>query len=142
VQEELPEAACVRTGLHRARGETTKPIERSHVATRDLWGREMPTATWGICAASCGAMLAYLLLLVTFARALIGSRADLAVEILLVRQQLAVLTRPTRKRPRLQPLDRAFWALTRRLRCDWRQHVLIVRLETVIGRHRQGWKLL
>src|SRR5262249_26390879 len=35
VQEELPEAAHVRTGLHRARGETTKAIERSHVATRD-----------------------------------------------------------------------------------------------------------
>ena len=25
----------MRTGLHRARGETTKPIERSHVFTRD-----------------------------------------------------------------------------------------------------------
>jgi transposase-like protein len=35
VQEMLPEAAHVRTGLHRARGETTKPIERSHVFTRD-----------------------------------------------------------------------------------------------------------
>ncbi len=35
VQEVLPEAKHVRTGLHRARGETTKPIERSHVFTRD-----------------------------------------------------------------------------------------------------------
>jgi len=35
VQEVLPEAEHVRTGLHRARGETTKPIERSHVFTRD-----------------------------------------------------------------------------------------------------------
>ena len=35
VQEVLPEAQHVRTGLHRARGETTKPIERSHVPTRD-----------------------------------------------------------------------------------------------------------
>jgi hypothetical protein len=25
----------IRTGLHRPRGETTKPIERSHIATRD-----------------------------------------------------------------------------------------------------------
>ena len=31
----LPEAEHVRTGLHRARGETTKPIERSYVFTRD-----------------------------------------------------------------------------------------------------------
>ena len=35
VQEVCPDAQHVRTGLHRARGETTKPIERSHVFTRD-----------------------------------------------------------------------------------------------------------
>ena len=35
VQEVLPETAHLRTGLHRASGETTKPIERSHVFTRD-----------------------------------------------------------------------------------------------------------
>lgn len=35
VQEVLPEAKHIRTGLHRARGETTKPIERSHVFIRD-----------------------------------------------------------------------------------------------------------
>src|SRR5262245_1721451 len=35
VQAVLPAARHIRTGLHRARGETTKPIERSHVATRD-----------------------------------------------------------------------------------------------------------
>jgi putative transposase len=106
----------------------------------DLWGREMLSATWGSCAASCGAMLAYRLLVMTFARAVIGSRADLAVENLLLRQQLAVLTRPTRKRPRRRPLDRLFWVLARRLRGDWRQHLLIVRPETVIRWHRQGWR--
>ncbi len=31
----VPSARHVRTGLHRLRGETTKAIERSHVATRD-----------------------------------------------------------------------------------------------------------
>ena len=30
-----PTAHHIRTGLHRARGETTNPIERSHIATRD-----------------------------------------------------------------------------------------------------------
>lgn len=34
-QEVFPEATHIRTGLHRATGETTKPIERSHVPTRD-----------------------------------------------------------------------------------------------------------
>ena len=35
VQAVFPEAMHIRTGLHRARGETTKSIERSHVPTRD-----------------------------------------------------------------------------------------------------------
>jgi len=35
IQETIPTATHVRTGLHRARGETTKCVERSHVATRD-----------------------------------------------------------------------------------------------------------
>jgi len=35
VQEVLPGAEHVRTGLHRARGETTKAIERSHIFTRN-----------------------------------------------------------------------------------------------------------
>jgi transposase-like protein len=35
VQEIFPDATHIRTGLHRATGETTKPIERSHVPTRD-----------------------------------------------------------------------------------------------------------
>ena len=35
VQEVIPEAKHVQTGLHRARGETTTPIGRSHVFTRD-----------------------------------------------------------------------------------------------------------
>jgi putative transposase len=35
VQAVLPEATHVRTGLHRAHGETTKAVERSHIPTRD-----------------------------------------------------------------------------------------------------------
>jgi putative transposase len=35
VRAVFPKVTHVRTGLHRARGETTKPIERSHIATRD-----------------------------------------------------------------------------------------------------------
>lgn len=35
VQKAAPAARHIRTGLHRRRGETTKPIERSHVAVRD-----------------------------------------------------------------------------------------------------------
>jgi putative transposase len=35
IQEVLPAAEHIRTGLHRVSGETTKSIERSHVFTRD-----------------------------------------------------------------------------------------------------------
>jgi len=35
VQRAAGSAQHIRTGLHRRRGETTKPIERSHVAVRD-----------------------------------------------------------------------------------------------------------
>jgi transposase, IS6 family len=35
IRRHAPRARHVRTGLHRARGETTKPIERSHVPVKD-----------------------------------------------------------------------------------------------------------
>jgi transposase-like protein len=35
IQRAVPTAVHIRSGLHRATGETTKPIERSHVLTRD-----------------------------------------------------------------------------------------------------------
>jgi transposase-like protein len=35
IQRTVPTAVHIRSGLHRATGETTKPIERSHVPTRD-----------------------------------------------------------------------------------------------------------
>ena len=38
VRRHVPRATHVRTGLHRTRGETTKPIERSHAPVKDrLW---------------------------------------------------------------------------------------------------------
>jgi transposase-like protein len=35
IQQTVPTAVHIRSGLHRVTGETTKPIERSHVPTRD-----------------------------------------------------------------------------------------------------------
>jgi len=35
LQRSVPTAVHIRSGLHRATGETTKPIERGHVPTRD-----------------------------------------------------------------------------------------------------------
>ena len=88
-----------------------------------------------------GTMLEYLLLLVGLVRTAVRSQSELVAENLLLRQQFAVLTRPTRRRPRLHSRDRLFWALARRLWRDWRRHLVLVRPETVIRWHRRGWKL-
>ena len=86
-------------------------------------------------------MIEYLPLLVGLFRAMLCSRADLVAENLLLRQQLTVLTRPTRKRPRLRSRDKLFWVVLRALRRDWRQHLVLVRPDTVVRWHRQAWKL-
>jgi hypothetical protein len=77
-------------------------------------------------------MLEYLQLLVAVLRAALATRGDLVAENLLLRQQLAVLTRPTRKRPRLRAHDRLFWMVVGICRRDWRRHLVLVRPETVV----------
>src|SRR5438874_4061254 len=86
-------------------------------------------------------MLEYLLLLLSLIRATVRDRDALVAENLLLRHQLAVLTRPTRKRPRLRTRDKLFWVVVRALRRDWRRHLVVVRPESVIRWHRQAWRL-
>ncbi|MGH2350444.1 MAG: integrase core domain-containing protein [Chloroflexota bacterium] len=73
-------------------------------------------------------------------RSALGSRRDLALENLLLRQQLAVALRPTRQRPRLERRDRLFWLLARRICPDWRRHLVLVTPDTVVRWHRRGWR--
>jgi hypothetical protein len=87
------------------------------------------------------AMIECLLLLVATLRVSLRARADLAAENLLLRHQLAVLTRPTLRRPRLRIRDRLLWVLAGLARRDWRHHLLLVKPETVIRWHRRGWRL-
>jgi len=70
-------------------------------------------------------------------------RQDLVAENLLLRHQLAVLTRPTRRRPRAQlgVWDKLLWIVARRLCAAWREHLSIVTPGTVVRWHRQGWRL-
>ena len=86
-------------------------------------------------------MLECLLLLFGLLRATLRSRADVVAENLLLRHQLAVLTRPTRKRRRLRAHARLFWQLVRLVRRDWHQHPVVVTPATVVRWHRQGWRL-
>ena len=72
-------------------------------------------------------------------RALLVSRLLLVTENLALRQQLLVLQRGT-NRPRLRPRDRLFWVALSQLWGDWRSILVIVKPETVIKWHRQGFK--
>ena len=55
------------------------------------------------------------------------------------RQQLVVLQR-RKPRPRLEGADRRFWILACRWFSGWRTSLLIVKPETVLRWHRQGWR--
>jgi transposase InsO family protein len=82
-------------------------------------------------------------LLTTTILAWLRPRQDLVLENLLLRHQLAVLTRPTRTRPRarLRHGDKLLWMLARRWCAGWRDHLVIVTPDTVVRWHRQGWCL-
>ncbi|OLC50673.1 MAG: hypothetical protein AUH43_04380 [Acidobacteria bacterium 13_1_40CM_65_14] len=59
-----------------------------------------------------------------------------ALENLALRQQVAALTRST-KRPHLRPRDRFFWIVLTKVWREWRSALLIVQPETVVRWHRQ-----
>jgi len=67
-------------------------------------------------------------------------RAALQLELIAVRHQLATMKR-TSRRPSLQPADRLLWVLLSRLLPNWREMLVIVKPETVIGWHRKGFRL-
>src|SRR5262249_43665494 len=72
-------------------------------------------------------------------RSTVRTRRELALENLALRQQLAVWKR-RQPRPRLTEMDRIFWVLLSRWWTGWRQSLQLVRPETVVGWHRQGFK--
>jgi transposase InsO family protein len=82
-------------------------------------------------------------LVLTTLLAWVRPRQDLVLENLLLRHQLAVLTRPTRtrRRARLRAWDKLLWVVARRFCAGWREHLTIVTPDTVVRWHRQGWRL-
>ena len=72
-------------------------------------------------------------------RAALRSRADLTLENLALRQQLALLHRRS-KRAQFGPLDRLLWVWLSKQWAGWRQALHLVRPETVIRWHRQGFR--
>ena len=79
-------------------------------------------------------------LILGFLRAFLLPRAALAAENLALREQLAVL-QVSMKRPRLRKWDRVFWVWLSRLWSGWRSCLMIVKPETVIRWHREGFRL-
>lgn len=71
---------------------------------------------------------------------LLAPRATLVAENLALRQQVEVLKRHA-PRLKLRRRDRLFWVILQRLWSGWRSSLIIVNPETVIGWHRQGWRL-
>ncbi|HZI49142.1 MAG TPA: hypothetical protein VFD75_15200 [Pyrinomonadaceae bacterium] len=72
---------------------------------------------------------------------LLRRRAAMQAEIIALRHQLTVLQRNQKpRRPALNRGDRCLWVWLSRVWSGWRSAVLIVKPETVIGWHRQGFR--
>ncbi len=70
------------------------------------------------------------------------TRAALQAEILVLRHQLLVLQRSNSgHHVRLHGTDRLFWVWLSRLWTDWQSALIIVKPETVMSWHRQGFRL-
>ncbi len=67
-------------------------------------------------------------------------RAALQLELIALRHRLATMER-TSRRPARRPTDRLLWVLLSRLLPNWREMLVIVKPETVIGWHRKGFRL-
>src|SRR6266576_1971850 len=85
-------------------------------------------------------VLSALHMLATATSAAFKSRATLQLENLALRHQLGVLRRSV-KRPKLTSADRLLWAWLCEVWIDWRSALVIVKPETVIAWHRQGFRL-
>ncbi len=85
-------------------------------------------------------MQTIVVIFVAFVREIVLSRATLQLENIALRQQVAILKRE-RPQPWLRALDRMFWVFLSRLWPRWKDALVIVKPETVIGWHRQGFRL-
>ena len=72
-------------------------------------------------------------------RTFFRSRADLALEILALRQQLCMLKRQ-RPRPPVKAHDRLFWVALRRFWSRWKDVRVVVKPDTVVAWQRAGFR--
>jgi transposase InsO family protein len=74
-------------------------------------------------------------------RGVVHSRAALHLEVLALRHQIQVLQRSQRRRLGLARADRWLWAWLSHVWHGWRTALVIVKPETVVSWHRQGFRL-
>jgi putative transposase len=85
-------------------------------------------------------MMGILRMILTFLRTFVASRANLAAENVLLRQQLIVLQRSV-PRLKFRRTDRIVLCWLSRLWTGWSGALLIVQPATIVRWHRQGFKL-
>ena len=78
-------------------------------------------------------MLPRIAVILGWLRRLAASPADLLIENLALRQQLAILT-AKRPRPRMRASDRFFWLTLRRFWPQWKEALVVIRPDTVVRR--------
>jgi len=79
-------------------------------------------------------------ILLRSALAFFRSRGQQAIVEIALRQQLAVYSQ-TKPKPRPRPFDRTFWVALHRLWPGWREVLVIVKPDTVVRWHRNGFQL-
>ena len=85
-------------------------------------------------------MITALFAMLAYVRALLIARHRVAMEAAALRQQLAVYKRK-QPRPKLNPFDRLFWVVVRRIWPNWSEALILVKPDTVVSRHRAGYRL-
>jgi hypothetical protein len=86
-------------------------------------------------------MTSVLMCLLATLRDVVRSRAVLLLEVLALRHQVQVLQRSQPRRLRLASADRWLWPWLSHVWRGWRTALVIVKPETVVGWHRQGFRL-
>ncbi len=81
-----------------------------------------------------------LLAILSILRDSFRGRAELQLELLALRHQLATL-KLTTPRPALRPADRILSVILSRILPSWREVLVIVKPDTVVGWHRKGFRL-
>src|SRR5437660_8544717 len=84
-------------------------------------------------------MVRWLAILFGTLRSCLRTHRELALENLVLRQQLAVW-KAREPRPRFTEMDRLFWVFLSRVWTRWRDSLHVVWPETVVQWHRQGFR--